>query len=534
MSWRRAVPVLLFGFALTSCGGGAGKATPSSSHNDPPPPPNPGDSPGVVSVLTYHNDLSRSGLNNNESILTTANVNSTQFGKLATFQVDGEVYAQPLYVPNLQIAGATHKVVFVATQHDSVYAFDGSGKSTQPFWHTSLLDNGATPVPGKDPLGIQPEIGITSTPAIDMSSNTLYVVSMQQLAGGHRPIQLHALDLATGAEKFGGPKEIIAQVTGSGAEADANDQLHLTAGCYQRAALALSGGKIFISFGHCKHGWVVTYAAGTLDQTGVYNTTPDGTGGTIWMSGGGPAVDSSGNVYVMTSVDNDSVGPGFLDAFLKMDSNLVPEDFFTPSNEDTLVANDADLGSGAPMILPDNSSAHPHLLVGAGKDGNIYLLDRDAMGSFNADHNNVVQQVKSGTQQWGNFFDTPSYWNGHVYLHAQRDVLRSFTFSNGLLSSAPVATGQVTYGGHGATASISANGNSNGIVWEVQVDQSRSAGPAVLHAYDALTLKHLYSSADNSTRDAAGPAVKFVVPTVADGHVFVGSSHQVTVYGLLN
>jgi hypothetical protein len=531
MSWYRAVPVLLFGFALTSCGGGGGKSTASSSQN---PAPNPGDTAESVSVLTYHNDLARTGANSNETVLTTSNVNSTQFGKLASFQVDSEVYAQPLYVPNLSIAGGTHKVVFVATQHDSVYAFDGSGKSTQPFWHISFLDSGATPVPGKDALGIQPEIGVTSTPVIDASSNTLYVVSVQQLAGGHRPIQLHALDLATGAEKFGGPKEIIAQVTGSGAEADANNQVHLTAGCYQRAALALTAGKIFISFGHCKHGWVVTYSANTLEQTGVYNTAPDGTGGSIWMSGGGPAVDGSGNVYVMTSVDNDSVGPGFLDAFLKMDSNLVPEDFFTPSNEDTLVANDADLGSGAPMILPDNSSTHPHLLMGAGKDGNIFLLDRDAMGSFNADHNNVVQQVKSGTQQWGNFFDTPSYWNGHVYLHAQRDVLRSFSFRNGLLSSAPVATGSVTYGGHGATASISANGNSNGIVWEVQVDQSSSGGPAVLHAYDALTLKHLYSSAENPNRDAAGSAVKFVVPTVADGHVFVGSSHQITVYGLLN
>jgi hypothetical protein len=532
MSWRRAVPALLFGFALTSCGGGAGKATPSSTHNDPPP--EPGDAPGVVSVLTYHNDLARTGLNSNETILTTANVNSAQFGKLASFQVDGEVYAQPLYVPNLQIAGGNHKVVFIATQHDSVYAFDGSGKSTQPFWHTAFLDSGATPIPGKDPLGIQPEIGITSTPVIDMSSNTLYVVSVQQLAGGHRPIQLHALDLVTGAEKFGGPKEIIAQVTGSGSEADANNQVHLTASCYQRAGLALTGDKLYIAFGHCQHGWLLTYSASTLEQTGIYNSTPDGSGGTIWMGGGAPAIDSSGNAYVMTGVNFGSYGPGFNDSFLKFDTSLNPSDYFTPSNAATLMANDADLGSGAPMILPDNSSTHPHLLMGAGKDGHVFLLDRDAMGGFNADQNNVVQEFKSGVQQYGNFYDTPAYWSGHVYMHSEKDVLRAFTYSDGLLSTSSVDAGQTAFGAHGATPSISSNGNSNGIVWEIQSDQWKTGGAAVLRAYDGVTLKQLYSSADNPSRDSAAPAVKFVVPTIADGHVFVGGGHQVTVYGLLN
>ena len=535
MSWRRAVPVLLLAVALTSCGGG--KASNSSSNQNGQSSGSGsggGDTPGVVAVLTYHNDLSRSGLNNNETSLTTGNVNPSQFGKRASFQVDGQVYAQPLYVPSLNIAGGTHKVVFVATEHDSVYAFDGSGNSTQPFWHASLLDSGATPIPGKDPLGIQPEIGITGTPVIDTASSTLYVVSMEQLATGRRPIQLHALDLATGAEKFGGPQEIIASVTGSGSEADANNQVHLTAGCYQRAGLALTSGKIFISFGHCQHGWIVTYDAATLGQTGVYNTTPDGAGGSIWMSGGAPAVDGSANIYVMTAVDTNSYGPGFNDAFLKLDANLVPEDFFTPSNADVLLANDADLGSGAPMILPDNSSAHPHLLMGAGKDGHIFLLDRDAMGGFSADQNNVVQEFKSGVQQWGNFYDTPAYWNGHIYLHGEKDVLRSFSFSNGLLSTTSVAAGQTAFGAHGATASVSSNGDSNGIVWEIQSDQWKTGGAAILRAYDATTLQQLYSSSQNASRDSAGPAVKFVVPTVADGHVFVGAGHEVDVYGLLN
>src|SRR3954468_14763403 len=202
MRWCHVVPILLFVVASTSCGGGKASNSPSDQNRQPQ---STGDPPGVVSVVTYHNDLARTGLNSNETTLTTANVNSTQFGKRASFQVDGQVYAQPLYVPNLAIAGGTRKVVFVATQHDSVYAFDGSGNSTQPFWHDVFLDSGATSVPGKDPLGIQPEIGITSTPVIDMASSTLYVVSMEQQASGHRPIQLHALDLATGAEKFGGP-----------------------------------------------------------------------------------------------------------------------------------------------------------------------------------------------------------------------------------------------------------------------------------------------------------------------------------------
>jgi hypothetical protein len=532
MNWRQVVPILLFAFASTSCGGG--KATTSSGNQNDQSSNNNSDPPGVVSVLTYHNDLSRSGLNNSETILTTANVNTSQFGKRASFQVDGEVYAQPLYVPNLNIAGGTHKVVFVATEHDSVYAFDGSGRSTQPFWHATLLDSGATPVPGKDPLGIQPEIGITGTPVIDAGSSTLYVVSVEELPSGRRQIQLHALDLASGAEKLGGPKEIIASVTGSGSEADPNNQVHLTAGCYQRAGLALSAGKIFISFGHCQHGWIVTYDAATLGQTGVYNTTPDGAGGSIWMSGGGPAVDSSGNIYVMTSVDTNSYGPGFNDAFLKLDANLVPEDFFTPSNADVLLANDADLGSGAPMILPDNSSSHPHLLMGAGKDGNIFLLDRDAMGGFSADTNNVVQQFKSGVQQYGNFYDTPAYWNGTVYMHSEKDVLRAFSYSNGLLSTTSIATGQTAFGAHGATPAVSSNGGTNGIVWEIQSDQWRSGGAAILRAYDAVTLKQLYSSSENASRDAGGPAVKFVVPTVADGHVFVGAGKVVNMYGLLN
>jgi hypothetical protein len=532
MSWRRTLPILLFVVASISCGGG--KASNSSSNQNGQTPGGGGDTPGVVSVLTYHNDLSRSGLNSNETILTTGNVNATQFGKLASFQVDGEVYAQPLYVPSLSIAGGTHKVVFVATQHDSVYAFDGAGKSTQPFWHVSFLDSSATPVPGKDPLGIQPEIGVTSTPVIDMTSSTLYVVSMEELPGGHRPLQLHALDLATGAEKFGGPKEITGQVTGSGSEADANNQVHLTASCYQRAGLALTGDKLYIGFGHCQHGWLLTYSASTLEQTGIYNTTPDGSGGTIWMGGGAPVIDGFGNAYVMTGVNFGSYGPGFNDSFLKFDTSLNPLDYFTPSNAATLLANDADLGSGAPMILPDNSSAHPHLLMGAGKDGHIFLLDRDSMGGFNADQNNVVQEFKSGVQQFGNFYDTPAYWNGHVYLHGEKDVLRSFSYSNGLLSTTSVAAGQTAFGAHGATASVSSNGDANGIVWEVQSDQWKTGGAAILRAYDATSLQQLYSSSQNASRDSAGPAVKFVVPTVADGHVFVGAGHEVDVYGLLN
>jgi hypothetical protein len=287
----------------------------------------------------------------------------------------------------------------------------------------------------------------------------------------------------------------------------------------------------------------------SLRQVSKFNTTPNGGGGALWMSGGAPATDGLGNLYVMTGVDFGDPAPGFNDAFLKLRaSDLSVLDSFTPSNEAFLRSNDADLGSGAPMLLPDNSSAHPHELVGGGKDGRVFVLDRDHMGGFKAPTNpacdntstppascdDVVQTIPDiGNAQFDNIFDTPAYFNGLVYFHPQTATLQAFQYSNGTLSR--VASAGIRFGDHGATPSVSANGNSDGIVWELQVDAWSTKGPAVLHASSAENIANeLYNSSQAANgRDTAGPAVKFTIPTIANGRVYVGTGNQLDVYGLL-
>jgi len=485
---------------------------------------------GTVAVTTYHNDVTRQGANTAETILTPANVNSSSFGKLATYAVDGQVYPQPLIIPNLTIGGGTHNVMYVATEHDSVYAFDADGSGT--LWSKSLLGPGMTSAPSSDNLGISPEIGVVSTPVIDRSSGTIYAVATVK-NGGAIQFWLHALSITDGSEKFGGPKQVTATVSGTGADSSGG-KITLEGGCYQRSGLALANGNVYISFGHCGHGWVFSYNAGNLAQSAVINVSPNGTGGDVWMGGGAPAVDSSGNLFVMTGVNADNtIGNSFSNAFLKFSPGLTILDYFIPSNTAVLTQNDADLGSGAPIILPDNSSSHPHELIGGGKDGRIFILDRDNLGKFSSTANNVVQIVQSGVRQYDNFYDTPAFWNGYIYYHAAGDVLRQFRWSNGLLSTSPIAVGTVVYGSHGATASVSSNGSSDGIVWDLQLD-GQPNNPAILHAYDASNVgTELYSSNENASRDSAGPAVKFTVPTIANGKVYVPAGHQVNIYGLL-
>jgi len=486
---------------------------------------------GTVAVTTYHNDLTRQGANTAETTLTPANVNSGSFGKLATYSVDGQVYPQPLIIPALGINGSTHNVMYVATEHDSVYAFDADGGGT--LWSKSLLGPGMTPAPSSDTEGVSPEIGVLSTPVIDRNSGTIYLVAMVRNNGTNQ-FWLHALSITDGAEKFGGPKQINPTVSGTGA-GNVGGKLTIEGGCYQRTGLALANGNVYVGFGHCSHGWVVAYNAATLAQAAVFNSSPNGKGAAIWSSGGAPAVDSSGNLFIETGVDADStVSSGFSNAFLKLSPGLTVLDDFIPSNTAFLTQNDADLGSGSPIILPDNSSSHPHELIGSGKDGRIFVVDRDHMGGFSSSANNVVQIVQSGVRQFDNFFDTPAFWNGSVYYHAEGDVLRQFHWSNGLLSTSPFAVGTVVYGVHGATPSVSSNGTSNGIVWELQVD-GQPNNPAVLHAYNANNVgTELYSSNQNASRDSAGPAVKFTAPTIANGKVYVPAGHQVNIYGLLN
>ncbi|HTC94519.1 MAG TPA: Ig-like domain-containing protein [Terriglobales bacterium] len=495
-----------------------------------------------ASVLTFHNDGQRTGLNPNESVLSPANVNPATFGKLFSYPVDGQLYAQPLYVPGLaNIAGATHNVVFAATEHNTVYAFDADGLSTMPLWQKNL----GPAAPSRDVEGISPELGITGTPVIDPNTSTLYVVS-----DNNRSFKLHALDLHDGSEKFGGPVTVTATVPGAGADSSGGN-LTLEGGCYQRPALALVNSVVFIAFGHCNHGWVLGYAADSLTLVSKFNTTPNGAGGAIWMGGGGIATDGAGSLYLMTGVDAGDPASGFNDAFLKLNAaDLSVVDSFTPSNESFLRANDADLGSGAPIVLPDNSSAHPHELVGGGKDGRVFLIDRDHMGGFTPPTNpacdntsvppvscdkNVQTIPDIGNAQFDNLFDTPAYWNGFVYFHPQSAKLQAFQYGNGMLSGRAFAN-TADFQDHGATPSVSANGNSAGIVWELQSDAWRTGGPAVLHAYDATNIAtELYNSSQAAgKRDVAGPAVKFTVPAIANGHVYVGTANELDVYGLLS
>lgn len=486
---------------------------------------------GTADVLTMHNNPARTGENTNESMLTPANVNPSTFHKIVGYGVDGQVYAQPLLVSDFSIGGGTHNVLYVATEHDDVYAFDADDATGTPYWSESLLAPGQSPASSSDYSGIAPEIGITGTPVIDRGNNTLYVVTMAYVSGAGNEFFLHALDLATGHENFGGPVRINPTVSGSG-YGNVGGKLSIEPGCYERVGLALANGIVYATFGHCSHGWVVGYNENTLQLAGVFNSSPNGKGASIWMSGGAPPIDSSGNLYFETGVDADSTtSSGYSDAFIKLSPGLSLLDYFQVSNNAYLTANDADLGSGAPVILPDNSSAFPHEIVGAGKDGRIFLVNRDNMGGFDPNANHVIQVVQSGVQQFDNFFDQPAYWNGELYYHAEGDVLRQFTWTNGKLSPSPVHTGTITFGIHGATPSVSSNGTADGIVWELQVD-GQPNNPAILHAYDASDVSHeLYNSNMNSA-DHAGPAVKFTVPTIANGKVYVPAGNEVDIYGL--
>ncbi len=488
--------------------------------------------PGTVSMLTYRNDDVRDGANLNETTLNLSNVNSAQFGKLFTLQVDGQVYAQPLYLPNLTISGIQHNVLFVATENDTVYAFDADGGSQSPLWSQHL----DTPLQINDEEGISPLLGITSTPVIDPTTGTIYVLTDGNGHGGEKFL-LHALDVTTGNEKFGGPVQVTGTVPGTGYDSN-NGMITLERSCYQRNGLALdpASNGIYISFGHCSHGWILSYDKASLQQTGIFNATPDGGGGGFW--GGAPAIDdSTGDLYIISGVDLDDPPPDYNDSALRLGSSLseTPLDFFEPSNETYLSDNDVDFGSGGAIIMPDNPSPYPHELIGGGKDGRIFVMNRDNMGGFGMT-NNVIQTVQTGTQQNDNIFSTPTFWNGSIYYHCAQDVVKQYYWypSTGLLSTSPVSQGTTVYGGHGANTAISANSTNDAILWDVDTSNARNGGPAILHAYNAVNLAHeLYNTSQAGNRDTAGAAVKFVVPTIVDGRVYLGTATEVDVYGLL-
>lgn len=516
-----------------------------------------------TNVVTQHNDNSRTGQNNNETILTPYNVNSNTFGRLFSYPIDGQAYAQPLYVAGVTMgsgtvqAGTSHNVVFVATQHDSVYAFDADsngGSNASPLWKISLLDSlhgagwGAATVPSGD-VGtddINPEIGITATPVIDTTTNTLYVVGKTKENGNYFQ-RLHALDITTGAEKSGSPVTLSAQVNGNG-NGSSGGVLRWDAKLENnRPGLLLLNGTVYIAFAaHGDqgpyHGWILAYNAATLRQTSVFCPTANGTASGIWMSGAGLAADTinSGRLFVATGNGAFNAAPPYSNSMSYGDDLIRLEtgsgvmrvsDQFTAFNQSYLSDNDLDLGSGGVLLLPDQSSGGPtHLMVQASKEGRIYLVDRDNLGGYNSSWDNIVQEVPG---QIGGLWGSPAYWNGHLYFWASNDSLKSFSFSNGSIGNNTASSSE--NGGYpGPTPSISSNGSSNGIVWDVLSNAFTSGGAAVLLAHNATDVSNtLYSSNQNSSRDNPGGAIKFVVPTVTNGKVYVATSNFLSVYGLL-
>jgi hypothetical protein len=499
-----------------------------------------------VSVTTSRNDNARTGQNTGETILKPSNVNVNQFGKLFSQAVDGYVYAQPLYSANVSIPGkGTHNVVYVATEHNTVYAFDAdsnTGTNAAPLWKVSFTKTQITP-PTSDDVGcgdLVPEIGITSTPVIDPSTGTLYVVVKTKNSLGKFFHKLHALNVATGAEKFSGPRVIAASVRGAG-DGSVNGVVKFDPfRQHQRVGLLLQNGNVYVSSAsHCDigpyHGWVISYNAATLKKNGTWNSTPNGGLGGVWQGGPGVAADTNSNVYLATgngTFDVDQSGQDYGDSIVKLGppaaNHIKPLDFFTPFNQNDLNSADADLGSGGLVLLPNQNGPHAHLLVQAGKEGTIYLVDRDNMGHFNPDNNNQI--VQSLPNAVGGIWGAPAWWNNNLYFGGIFDNLTQFTFNpaSGLLSTGPTTHSATFYGYPGPTPSVSANGTANGIVWAIQTDTSS----AILHAYDATNLsRELYNSTQKATDDAGGP-VKFSVPTIANGKVYVPAVQQISVYGL--
>jgi hypothetical protein len=512
------------------------------------------DAAAQVNVATYHNDNVRSGQNLHESILTPAVVQQKTFGKLFSQPVDGQIYAQPLVLANLLIPRkGTHTVVYIATENDSVYAFDGNsntGSNATPLWQVSFINpaKGITTVPATDlgTLAIFPQVGITGTPVIDPNNGTLYVVAATKENGVYFQ-RLHALDVTTGAEKFGGPVVIAATVKGTGAGSLGGNLAFDPFRSNQRPGLALVNGGIYIAWSShgletefTFHGWVMGYNETTLTQIGAFCLTANGSAGGVWESGDGLAADTLGNLFFMSgngTFDASTGGQDYGMSYLRMSTKkgLTVGDYFTPYNEASESDEDLDLGSGGAMLLPYLSGAtYPFLAVGAGKDGTLYVLNRNNMGKFSSTGNTqIVESIPSAFNGHG-LYSGPAYWQpGYLYFWAANDVLRVYQMVNNLVSPIPVAIGATVFGSPGATPVISSNAGTNGIVWAVQADGYTNGTQAILHALNATTAVELYNSSQAGTRDTAGPAIKFTPPTVANGKVYVPTASELDVYGLL-
>jgi hypothetical protein len=499
----------------------------------------------ATDVLMHHNDLARTGQMLAETTLTPANVNSTSFGKVAFLAADGKVDGQPLFVTSLPIGGVSHDVVYVVTEHDSVYAYDAN--TFAQLWKVSLIGSGETPSDDRSCPDITPEIGITSTPVIDRNRGTngvLYAVAMTKDASGGYHHRLHALDLATGGEVFGGPTEITATYPGNGAGSvngviTFNPALHAV-----RAALTLVGGNVYMGWtAHCMsgayNGWLMGYSADTLKQTSALNIAPNGSQGSVWMAGSGMAsdgtslyvVDGNGTFGTTLNAQGFPADGDFGNSLMKLSlGNLQVTDYFAMDNVVAEANADNDFGSGGVMLLPDQTTASgvvKHLAVAAGKDNIIYVVDRDSMGKFSPTANNIWQEL-IGTLA-GGIWGSPAYYGGVVYYGGLNDNLKALPITAAMLATTAASKSPTTFAYPGATPAVSANGATNAIVWAAE-----NGTTGALHAYDAGNLaRELYNSNQAGTRDQWGAGNKFITPMIARGKVYVGATNGVAVFGLL-
>jgi Bacterial Ig-like domain (group 2) len=510
-----------------------------------------------VNIPTWHADTNRSGLNASEASLTPSNVAPMSFGKLFSYAVDGYVYGEPLLMSNITVNGAKHNVIYVATEHDSVYAFDADIYGTgAPLWQVSLLQTGETPIT----VGaIQPYQGVTSTPVIDPSTNTIYVVSEQSLSG-NSTFRLNALDITTGAQKFGGPVTIQASVPGTNSDS-VGGVVSLTTSCIQRAALLLANGNVYMGFGSCHSGWLLAYDASTLAQTGVFNSSPnlDGEGqfasaGGVWMGGGGPVADSAGYIYITTGNGPWDGKTAFADSILKFNATLTRQDYFTPDDYAFMDCDDADLAAGGLILIPDTTE-----VVAGGKTGMLYMANTTNLGQESANDAGVTQELYWGTGLISAYsatctntvggtaminsyeiFGTPAYFNGSLYLGVTPTAssvpagVRQFSYSGGTLTPGAVTAPSVQENTRGTTPFISADGTTNGILWMIDtglpLQNTGTSGTttATLRAYDATNLSNeLYNSSTNSA-DLPGYGIKFTSPVVGNGKVYISTGHDLT------
>jgi hypothetical protein len=511
-----------------------------------------GAAPSFTGVLTYHNNNMRTGQNSSETMLTLKNVNVNTFGKLFVIPTDGLVDAQPLYAPNINIPGnGTHNVLFVASENDTVYGFDADNGTT--LWQVTMLLAGEAPSDDRGCGQVTPEIGVTSTPVIDLSAGphgTIYEVAMSKDANSNYHQRLHALDITTGAEQFGGPVTIAAQYPGTGENSQNGYVIFDPKQYKERAGLLLLNHVVYTSWAsHCDHppytGWIISYNETTLAQQSVLNVTPNGGEGAIWAAGAGLAADSNSNIYfddANGTFDTTLNGSGFPingdygNAIMKLSTKkgkLAVADYFNMYNTVSESDADEDLGSGGAMVIPnfkDSSHVMHELVVGAGKDSNIYLANRTNMGKFNPNNNNQIYQEVTGALA-GSVFSAPAFAEKSIYYGAVGDSIKAFSFnSNGLLNTTPASATSTQFGYPGSTPSISGNSARTLILWATE-----NTSPAVLHAYSAKNLGvELYNSNQAAGgRDHFGNGNKFITPTIANGKVYVGTTNGVGVLGLL-